>query len=55
MEIILNENIFEFHNLYWKQKIGAAMGSSPIPHYANIFMAKIGKEIMKRKVRPWLC
>ena len=41
MEIILTENIFEFHNQLWKQKIGAAMGSRPVPHYANNFMAEI--------------
>ena len=45
MEIILNENIFEFLNSYWKQKNGAAMGSPPIPHYANLFMTKIDKQI----------
>ena len=31
--------------MLWKQLIGAAMGSKPIPHYANIFMAIIDKEI----------
>ena len=41
MEIILYNNIFEFHETYWKQEIGAAMGSKPIPHYAKNFMAKI--------------
>ena len=41
MEIILNENIFEFHDGLFKQNIGASMGSKPIPHYANVFMAMI--------------
>ena len=45
MEIILTESIFEFHNQLWKQKIGAAIGSRPVPHYANNFMADIDKEI----------
>ena len=40
MELILRHNIFSFHDAYWKQEIGAAMGSKPIPSYANIFMAK---------------
>ena len=37
----------EFHEYesYWKQNIGAAMGSKPVPHYANIFMSKIDKKI----------
>ena len=41
MKIILNENIFEFHDALFKQNIGASMGSKPIPHYANVFMAMI--------------
>ena len=41
MEIILRENIFEFHNQLWRQEIGAAMGSPPVLHYANVFMAQI--------------
>ena len=45
MNLILCKNIFEFHEFYWKQNIGAAMGSKPVPHYANIFMSKIDKKI----------
>ena len=40
MKIILYNNIFTFHDSHWKQEIGAAMGSRPIPSYANNFMAK---------------
>ena len=47
MNIILNNNIFEFHETHWKQEIGAAMGGKPIPDYANIFMAKFDKKIRK--------
>ena len=49
MEIILHNNIFEFHDSYWKQNIGAAMGSKPVPPYANIFMAKIDKMIKNQE------
>ena len=45
MNLILYNNIFEFHESYWKQNIGAAMGSKPVPHYANIFISKIDKKI----------
>ena len=45
MEIILRQNIFEFHNQLWRQEIGAAMGSPPVPLYANICMADIGETI----------
>ena len=45
MDIILNHNIFEFHDALWKQKIGAAMGSRPVPSYVDIFMAAFDKKI----------
>ena len=40
MEIILKNNIFNFHDKMWRQEVGCAMGSKPAPSYANIFMAK---------------
>ena len=40
MELILNNNLFSFHEAYYRQEIGGAMGSNAIPHYANIFMAE---------------
>ena len=40
LEILLHNNYFEFNGEMFKQIIGAAMGSQPIPNYANIFMAK---------------
>ena len=44
MEIFLYQNIFEFHDGYYKQqKNGAAMGSRPITPYTNNVMAKIDK------------
>ena len=45
MEIILTENIFEFHDQLYRQQIGAAMGSRPVPSYANNFMADIDRII----------
>ena len=41
MELILKQNIFEFHDSLWKQEVGAAMDGRPIPAYANTFMTKI--------------
>ena len=46
LKLILYNNIFEFHESYWKQDIGAAMGSKPVPHNANTFMAQIDKKIL---------
>ena len=45
MEIILRHNIFTFHDSYWKQEVGAAIGSKPVPSYAIMFMAPIDKQI----------
>ena len=39
MEVLLNYNIFTFNEETYLQLIGAAMGSPPVPSYANIFMA----------------
>ena len=40
MDLILNQNIFSFHDSLWKQEIGAAMGVKCIPSYSNIYMAR---------------
>ena len=47
LDILLHNNVFEFDSKLYKQITGAAMGSPPIPSYANIFMAgKIDKNIL---------
>ena len=40
MEIILKNNLFNFHEELWRQEIGCAMGTKPAPSYADIFMAR---------------
>ena len=45
MEVILRYNIFGFNGDLYQQAIGAAMGSPPIPSYANIFMAEFDNVI----------
>ena len=40
MELILNNNLFSFHEGVFRQDIGGAMGSPPIPSYANNFMSR---------------
>ena len=49
MKLILQNNIFTFHDGYWKQNIGAAMGSRPVQSYANICMATIDELIENQK------
>ena len=39
MEVILKHNIYEFHEAHWRQEVGAAIGSKPVPGYANMFIA----------------
>ena len=48
MDIILHNDIFTFHDALWKQEVGAAMGSKPIPPYANIFLARTLDKLMKK-------
>ena len=40
LEIILQNNIFEFHEEKYTQNIGTGMGQPPTPPYADCFMAK---------------
>ena len=40
MEIILKNNLFNFHDELWRQEIGCAMGTKPAPSYADNFMAR---------------
>ena len=40
MEVILKNNFFAFHDSHWKQLIGEAMGSRPVPAFADSVMAR---------------
>ena len=40
MKMILNHNLFSFHDAVYRQLIGSAMGSETAPSYANLFMAR---------------
>ena len=40
MEILLKNNLFRFNEDLFLQDIGAPMGSSPVPNYADMFMDK---------------
>ena len=45
LELLLKNNIFEFDDKLYIQKIGTAMGAKPAPDYANIFMSEIDQKI----------
>ena len=46
MQLILQYNLFTFHDATYKQLIGVAMGTHPAPPYADIFKdRKIDRKI----------
>ena len=40
LKLVLENNLFEFNDQFYQQRIGASMGSRPAPPMANIFMAR---------------
>ena len=60
LEIIQENNIFEFNGDIWKQKIGAAMGQRHVPSSENIFMARridnkiedLARQIIENNINP---
>ena len=49
MEIIWKNILFEFHDGYFRQNMGAAMGSKPVPKYTNNCMSSIDRQISSLK------
>jgi len=48
LELVLNNNLFEFSGETYKQLIGSAMGSSPAPPYSDMFMdRRVDKQISR--------
>ena len=46
LELVLNNNYFEFNGQYYLQTPGTAMGTPMAPSYANIFMAALETEML---------
>ena len=43
-EIVLKNNIFEFYEKTFKQKLGTAIGTTFAPSYAILYMADLGEK-----------
>ena len=53
LSLILLENSFQFHEKDYLQTHGTAMGTKMAVAFANIFMAKIEKEILRQSsIKP---
>ena len=47
LELILENNYFEFNDKYYLQTHGTAMGTTMAVSYANIFMAALEEKILQ--------
>ena len=47
IDVVLQNNIFEFNDNYYLQIQGTAMGTKMAPAYANIFMGNLEKELLE--------
>src|SRR5690606_21304810 len=52
LELILNNNYFEFNNKYYLQINGTAMGTRVAPSFANIFMGRLEKSFLETQLKP---
>ena len=51
--LVLELNTFEFHNKYFRQVSGTAMGTKMAPNYANVFMGKLESQFLSEcPVKP---
>ena len=56
IEIVLQNNVFEFNGKYYLQKQGTAMGTKMAPAYANIFMGNLEPKLQavgKDNILTW--
>ena len=37
LRLLMTNNVFQFGDTYWLQKVGTAMGAPPVPPWATIF------------------
>ncbi len=53
-EIILQNNVFEFNGVFYKQIQGTAMGTKMAPSYAILYMDYLERKILERDPKPYI-
>ena len=57
LKLVMNCNIFQFNEEFWIQLIGTSMGTRVAPTYANIFMGRLEREMLRNcpeHLKPFL-
>ena len=57
LKLVMNSNIFQFNEEFWIQLIGTSMGTRVAPTYANIFMGRLEREMLRNcpeHLKPFL-
>ena len=53
IELVLENNVFEFNETFYIQKQGTAMGTKMAPSYANLFMGKLEESLKHKHIHTW--
>ena len=48
LRLLMTNNVFQFGDTYWLQKVGTAMGDPPEPPWATIFFGILEERVLAR-------
>ena len=48
LQLLMTNNVFQFGDTYWLQKVGTAMGAPPTPPWATIFFGILEETVLAR-------
>ena len=54
LKVIMKKNIFQFGDTFWKQKNGAAMGTSCAVNYAFLYIGLLEMLEILKEFKPWM-